>query len=71
MPCVSCFSLAIYEVGGVPFSVLEPVLERCTPEQLYRIEECNHVSALAWEKGWDGQGCPHLQEQNSKQSFFI
>ncbi|NXU55851.1 ELOA1 protein, partial [Turnix velox] len=35
---------SIYEVGGVPFSVLEPVLERCTPEQLYRIEECNHVS---------------------------
>ncbi|XP_077193699.1 elongin-A [Paroedura picta] len=32
---------SIYEVGGVPFSVLEPVLERCTPEQLCRIEECN------------------------------
>lgn len=71
MPCASCFSLAIYEVGGVPFSVLEPVLERCTPEQLYRIEECNHVSALAWKKGWDVQGCPHLQEQKSKQSSFI
>ncbi|KAM9319243.1 elongin-A [Gastrophryne carolinensis] len=34
---------SIYEVGGVPFSVLEPVLEKCTPEQLYRIEEYNHV----------------------------
>ncbi|XP_042296455.1 elongin-A isoform X2 [Sceloporus undulatus] len=34
---------SIYEVGGVPYSVLQPVLERCTPEQLYRIEECNHV----------------------------
>ncbi|XP_066495129.1 elongin-A [Tiliqua scincoides] len=34
---------SIYEVGGVPFSVLKPVLERCTPEQLYRIEDCNHV----------------------------
>ncbi|XP_048356835.1 elongin-A [Sphaerodactylus townsendi] len=33
---------SIYEVGGVPFAVLEPVLERCTPEQLCRIEECNH-----------------------------
>ncbi|XP_054855605.1 elongin-A [Eublepharis macularius] len=33
---------SIYEVGGVPFTVLEPVLERCTPDQLYRIEECNH-----------------------------
>lgn len=43
----SGFSAAIYEVGGVPYSVLEPVLERCTPDQLYRIEECNHVSVLS------------------------
>ncbi|XP_041068711.1 elongin-A [Carcharodon carcharias] len=32
---------SIHEVGGVPFEILEPVLERCTPEQLYRIEDCN------------------------------
>ncbi|XP_053567937.1 elongin-A-like [Bombina bombina] len=32
---------AIQEVGGVPFDILEPVLQRCTPEQLSRIEECN------------------------------
>lgn len=38
-----CF-LAIAEVGGVPFEILEPVLERCTPEQLYRIEQSNQVS---------------------------
>ncbi|XP_069091894.1 elongin-A-like isoform X2 [Pleurodeles waltl] len=31
----------LHEVGGVPFEILEPVLERCTPEQLNRIEECN------------------------------
>ncbi|NXC35829.1 ELOA1 protein, partial [Campylorhamphus procurvoides] len=31
----------IQEVGGVPFEILEPVLTRCTPEQLFRIEECN------------------------------
>lgn len=36
-------SLAIDEVGGVPYEILEPVLERCTPEQLYRIEQCNQV----------------------------
>lgn len=51
--CASCFFLAIYEVGGVPFSVLEPVLEKCTPEQLYRIEECNHVSAWVWGRDAD------------------
>ncbi|XP_059501562.1 elongin A, like isoform X3 [Stegostoma tigrinum] len=32
---------SIHEVGGVPFEILEPVLGRCTPEQLFRIEECN------------------------------
>ncbi|XP_061615198.1 elongin-A isoform X2 [Phyllopteryx taeniolatus] len=32
---------SIDEVGGVPFEILEPVLERCTPEQLYRIEQSN------------------------------
>ncbi|XP_005739865.1 elongin-A [Pundamilia nyererei] len=32
---------SIAEVGGVPFDILEPVLERCTPEQLYRIEQSN------------------------------
>lgn len=37
-----CFT-ALYEIGGVPFEILEPVLERCTPEQLLRIEEYNPV----------------------------
>ncbi|KFQ27832.1 Transcription elongation factor B polypeptide 3, partial [Mesitornis unicolor] len=32
---------SLHEVGGVPFEILEPVLTRCTPEQLLRIEECN------------------------------
>ncbi|XP_043919712.1 elongin-A-like isoform X2 [Protopterus annectens] len=31
----------LYEVGGVPYDILEPVLEHCTAEQLFRIEECN------------------------------
>ncbi|XP_021245829.1 elongin-A-like [Numida meleagris] len=31
----------LHEVGGVPFEILEPVLTRCTPEQLFRVEECN------------------------------
>ncbi|KAM6108457.1 elongin-A isoform 4-T4 [Pterocles gutturalis] len=43
---------SIYEVGGVPFSVLEPVLERCTPEQLYRIEECNHTLIEETDQLW-------------------
>ncbi|KAG8143082.1 putative Transcription elongation factor B polypeptide 3 protein [Naja naja] len=43
---------SIYEVGGVPYSVLEPVLERCTPEQLYRIEEYNHVLTEDTDQLW-------------------
>ncbi|NXD82548.1 ELOA1 protein, partial [Halcyon senegalensis] len=31
----------LHEVGGVPFEILEPVLKHCTPEQLFRVEECN------------------------------
>ncbi|NWH32549.1 ELOA1 protein, partial [Chloropsis hardwickii] len=31
----------LQEAGGVPFEILEPVLTRCTPEQLLRIEKCN------------------------------
>ncbi|KGL85292.1 Transcription elongation factor B polypeptide 3, partial [Tinamus guttatus] len=43
---------SIYEVGGVPFSVLEPVLEKCTPEQLYRIEECNYTLIEDTDQLW-------------------
>uniref|UniRef100_A0A8C5KSW3 Transcription elongation factor B polypeptide 3-like n=1 Tax=Jaculus jaculus TaxID=51337 RepID=A0A8C5KSW3_JACJA len=42
----------LYEVGGVPCSVLEPVLERCTPDQLYCIEECNHVLIEETDQLW-------------------
>ncbi|XP_036304395.1 elongin-A isoform X2 [Pipistrellus kuhlii] len=43
---------SIFEVGGVPYSLLEPVLERCTPDQLYRIEEYNHVLIEETDKLW-------------------
>ncbi|XP_019521538.1 PREDICTED: transcription elongation factor B polypeptide 3-like [Hipposideros armiger] len=43
---------SIFEVGGVPYSVLEPVLERCTPDQLYRIEEYNHVLIEYTDQLW-------------------
>ncbi|KAG8444920.1 hypothetical protein GDO86_009902 [Hymenochirus boettgeri] len=41
---------AIQEVGGVPYEILKPVLERCTPIQLIRIEEFNPDSGDLWEK---------------------
>ena len=41
----------LQEVGGVPFEILEPVLTRCTPEQLFRIEECNLVNSALLNSG--------------------
>ncbi|XP_053142363.1 elongin-A-like [Hemicordylus capensis] len=45
---------SLHEVGGVPFEILEPVLTRCTPEQLFRIEDCNPTfveeSGHLWKK---------------------
>ncbi|XP_064408258.1 elongin-A isoform X1 [Latimeria chalumnae] len=43
---------SIHEVGGVPFDILEPVLERCTPDQLYHIEDCNPVFVEDTEELW-------------------
>ncbi|KAK1144312.1 elongin-A-like [Acipenser oxyrinchus oxyrinchus] len=42
---------SIDEVGGVPYEILEPVLEM-HPEQLYRIEQCNQVSAARLSLPW-------------------
>ena len=50
------FSLpALDEVGGVPADILMPVLERCTPQQLFHLEDCNPVSpylVLFWIVTW-------------------
>lgn len=43
---------SIAEVGGVPFDILEPVLERCTPEQLYRIEQSNQCFTEDSDELW-------------------
>nr|XP_046274440.1 elongin-A [Scatophagus argus] len=43
---------SIAEVGGVPFEILEPVLERCTPEQLYRIEQSNQCFTEESDELW-------------------
>ncbi|XP_055083015.1 elongin A, like isoform X2 [Periophthalmus magnuspinnatus] len=46
----------LYETGGVPFEILEPVLERCTPEQLLRIEEFNPIYIGETDHLW-GKHC--------------
>uniref|UniRef100_A0A2I3GX18 Elongin-A n=1 Tax=Nomascus leucogenys TaxID=61853 RepID=A0A2I3GX18_NOMLE len=43
---------ALGDVGGVPYSVLEPVLEGWTPDQLYRREKDNHALARETDELW-------------------
>ncbi|XP_034408517.1 elongin A, like [Cyclopterus lumpus] len=66
----------LYETGGVPFEILEPVLERCTPEQLLRIEECNPIYIGETDHLW-GKHCQRdfkhskLQEYESWKEMFV
>ncbi|XP_008295826.1 elongin A, like [Stegastes partitus] len=66
----------LYETGGVPFELLEPVLERCTPEQLLRIEECNPIYVGVTDHLW-GKHCQRdfkearLQEYESWKEMYI
>ncbi|XP_049592985.1 elongin A, like isoform X2 [Syngnathus scovelli] len=66
----------LYETGGVPFEILEPVLEKCTPEQLLRIEECNPVYIGVTDHLW-GKHCQRdfkdakLQQYESWKEMYI
>uniref|UniRef100_A0A3Q3IBA1 Uncharacterized protein n=1 Tax=Monopterus albus TaxID=43700 RepID=A0A3Q3IBA1_MONAL len=66
----------LYETGGVPFEILEPVMERCTPEQLLRVEECNPIYIGATDHLW-GKHCQRdfkdskLQEYESWKEMYI
>nr|XP_054605985.1 elongin A, like isoform X2 [Nothobranchius furzeri] len=66
----------LHETGGVPFDLLEPVLERCTPEQLLRIEECNPIYVGVTDDLW-GKHCQRdfkhcrLQEYESWKEMYV
>ncbi|XP_034016409.1 elongin-A isoform X2 [Thalassophryne amazonica] len=59
---------SIAEVGGVPFEILEPVLERCTPEQLYRIEQSNQCFTEDSDDLWR-RHCQRDFKRESPQEF--
>uniref|UniRef100_A0A8B9JTQ9 Elongin A, like n=1 Tax=Astyanax mexicanus TaxID=7994 RepID=A0A8B9JTQ9_ASTMX len=66
---------SLYEIGGVPFEILEPVLERCTPEQLLRIEECNPVRSVT-DHLWERHCCKdfrnaRLEEYESWREMYL
>ncbi|NXQ18299.1 ELOA1 protein, partial [Peucedramus taeniatus] len=56
----------LQEAGGVPFEILEPVLTRCTPEQLFRIEKCN----LMFIKETDHLWKKHCQRDFKNESLL-
>uniref|UniRef100_A0A8C5HGJ9 Elongin-A-like n=1 Tax=Gouania willdenowi TaxID=441366 RepID=A0A8C5HGJ9_GOUWI len=66
----------LFETGGVPFEILEPVLERCTPEQLLRIEEFNPIYIGVTDHLW-GKHCQRdfkgfkLNEYESWKEMYI
>ncbi|XP_072532918.1 elongin A, like [Salminus brasiliensis] len=67
---------SLYEIGGVPFEILEPVLERCTPEQLLRIEECNPVYIGVTDHLWEKHCCrdfknARLEEYESWREMYL
>uniref|UniRef100_A0A8C8SAQ6 Elongin-A n=1 Tax=Pelusios castaneus TaxID=367368 RepID=A0A8C8SAQ6_9SAUR len=67
---------SLHEVGGVPFEILEPVLTRCTPEQLFRIEECNPMfieeSDHLWKKHCQKDfKNEHLLEYESWRELYV
>ncbi|XP_024154368.1 elongin-A isoform X1 [Oryzias melastigma] len=59
---------SIAEVGGVPYEILEPVLERCTPEQLYRIELSNQCFTEESDDLWK-RHCQRDFKRESPQEF--
>lgn len=48
------YLLALEYTGGVPFEILQPVLQRATPVQLYTVEEYNQYllddTEVLWEQ---------------------
>lgn len=47
------FCLALEYTGGVPFSILEPILKHASPDQLYTLEQFNDYliedTGVLWE----------------------
>ncbi|KAJ6665918.1 hypothetical protein lerEdw1_001390 [Lerista edwardsae] len=57
---------SLHEVGGVPFDILEPVLTRCTPEQLLQIEVCNPTFVEESDHLWK----KHCQKDFKNEQLF-
>ncbi|KAM8966046.1 elongin-A-like [Sarcophilus harrisii] len=59
---------SIYEIGKVPYTVLEPVLEKCTPKQLHRIEGYNHFLIGDTDQLWKNHCNRDFKKERPKES---
>jgi len=48
---------ALEDTGGVPYEILHPVLEKCNPQQLLHLEECNPYFIDDTEPLWEKHCC--------------
>lgn len=48
---------ALDDTGGVPYEILHPVLEKCNPQQLLHLEDCNPYFLEDTEPLWERHCC--------------
>lgn len=58
---------SLFGVGGVPYSVLEPILESCTPDQLRRLEKSNCVLAQETDQLWKTHCHRHFKKERPEE----
>lgn len=57
---------ALSETGGVPYNILHPVLERCSPQQLLHLEECNPYFIDDTDPLWERHCCREFKGTKPK-----
>ncbi|XP_062520589.1 elongin-A-like isoform X2 [Corticium candelabrum] len=68
---------ALDEVGGVPYSILKPVLLKCSPSQLFHLEERNPHFLVDCDDLWkshcqrDFKNCEHGQGQTWRELYLM
>ncbi|XP_020631064.1 elongin-A-like [Orbicella faveolata] len=62
---------ALGDTGGVPCDILQPVLEKCNPQQLLHLEECNPYFIDDTDPLWERHCCRDFKgtKPNASQSW--
>lgn len=59
---------ALDDTGGVPYDVLHPLLEKCNPQQLLHLEECNPYFIEDTEPLWEKHCCREFKGTKPERS---